>query len=358
MKNRTPFVVTSQCAVALGLAASVACGEAEVEREVSGEWLDVVLPSDVEICAGTLPGYDRFVESVADRWDFELAGWRGQMEVVSPGEQPWASLGCSTQSTGCASPSSREAWIRQTSSGEHELVHLIADIDAPPFFSEGVATYWGSRPFSKWTIPPELVEPLLESQTSTELLEVWNLGYNAAGGFTGRLIEEYGVERYRSFYEDLPRDASVAEIGVVFEDVFGEPLQPQLETLSTEPMCNHPIWACEHGISTVLPIVQDGPLDCDGPDVQGFDSDVLELHAPKQVLHFTLEEETDVEFSLKNVDVVMMRCGECSESEIQTGAFMDEPRVYSDRLLPGTWSVRISNRSSDDMYFGLREIGG
>lgn len=359
MKNRaqfwTPFVVASQCAVAFGLAASVACGEAKVEREVSGEWVDVVLPADVEICGGTLRGYDRFVESVTDRWGVELSGWRGRVEIVSPGGRPRLSLGCSTEAAGCALPSSREAWIRETSSGEHELVHLITDVDSPPFFSEGLATYWGSRPFSQWTIPPELVEPLLEAHTSTGLLEVWHLGYNAAGGFTGRLVEDHGVERYRSFYEDLPRGASVDEIAVAFEDVFGEPLQPQLDKLSTEPMCNQPIWACEHASSTVLPIVQDGPLDCDGPEVQGFDSDVLELHAPKQVLQFTLEEETDVEFSMKNVDVVMMKCGECSEPEIQTGAFMDEPRVYSDRLLPGTWSVRISNRSSEDMYFGLRE---
>lgn len=351
---RTASTVAGRGSVALCLGLSAACGESEVDRQVSGRWLDVALPEDVEMCAGTLPGYDRFLEEVADRWGFELAGWRGRMEVVSPGDPG----PCFDVYGSCANARRREVWLARTAAGEHELVHLIASTEGSPpaFFSEGIATYWGSRPYSGMLVDAEEAVALLESETPGELVDISAYGYLIAGGFTGRLIEKYGVERYRSFYDVLPRDASFAEIGGVFEEVFGEPLDSQLAASSVEKMCNAPIWACEHAIVTTLPFVQDGPLDCGDLDVQGFDSDVLAVHAPKQTRSFVLEEDADVELSLLGVEFVMVKCGACDEEVIQGGGFRETVDVYPERLSAGTWVVRFANRSSEDMYFGLRVL--
>lgn len=349
---RAAFIATLRGALAVGCITSVACSE-DIEREVSGRWLDVTLPADVQMCGGTLEGYERFVESVSQRWDFELDGWRGRVSIVLPGSPSE----CRLPTSSCAVLRRREAWLRSSASGEHELVHLITATDqTPPFLSEGIATYWGSRPVSDVVVEPELVESLLESETGEELTDVWSLGYFIAAGATGRLIEEFGFDRYHVFYDGARRGDSVEELGRGFEEAFGEPMEPWLARLSTEPSCNEPIWACEHAIPTTLPIVEDGPLDCDDPDVGGFDSDVLELHAPKKTLQFTLEEDTEVEISRQNVDIVMVKCGDCRETVVQDLALGDEPLGYSKRLSAGTWSVRISNRSHEQMYFGLRAL--
>ncbi len=348
----TALAVTLRGALALVCSTLLACSE-DVAREVSGEWLDVSLPADVDACGGTLPGYDHFIESVAERWGFQLDGWRGRMTVVSPGE----SGECSSPSVSCASPGRRQIWLLNSRSGEHELVHLLTAGDVPPpFFTEGIATYWGSRPVSDLTTDPELVEPLLESESSEGLSEVLSLGYWQAAGATGLLLDEYGVDRYRMFYDATRRGDSVEDVGRVFEDVFKEPMEPWLSRLSTEPMCNEPIWACEHAIPTTLPIVQDGPLDCADPDVGGFDSDVLETHAPKKTLQFTLDEDTEVEVSRQNVDLVIVKCGDCREAVVEDVAYGDEPVAYRQRLSAGTWSVRSSNLAHEDVYFGLRAV--
>jgi hypothetical protein len=67
----TALAVTLRGALALVCSTLLACSE-DVAREVSGEWLDVSLPADVDACGGTLPGYDHFIESVAERWGFQL----------------------------------------------------------------------------------------------------------------------------------------------------------------------------------------------------------------------------------------------------------------------------------------------
>jgi len=253
------------------------------------------LPADVEICGGTLEGYDRFIEATAGRWGVDLDGWRAHVEVVPPGQQ---AEGCDAD-TSCAYAEDLEVSLLQTASGEHELVHLVTGLSGPAFLTEGIATYWGSRPFSHWSVSPELFAPLVEAQSSKELVDVSSVGYFGAAAFTGLLLSEFTVQQYRSFYDSVPRGASYEEVAAVFEDVLGEPMEPFVTRLSTEPSCNAPIWACEHAIPTTLPIVRDGPLDCEDPDVQRFDSDDLTLHAPKQAVVFTLEEDTEVEIWIR-----------------------------------------------------------
>lgn len=111
------------------------------------EYVDLYLDDGIEVCAGQLAAYDRYVEQVFERWAGEEPppDFRMRLNALADAEDVLEI--CGSTSAGCAGHG--EAWVSSGSNWYpyHELTHLIIDqLDgrSAPALEEGIADGFSS----------------------------------------------------------------------------------------------------------------------------------------------------------------------------------------------------------------------
>ena len=130
--SRVPAATRAHAATLI-LVLAVACGEDEREPDEVSEHVELYLDDDVQVCAGQLDAYDRFIERAFDVW----AG--GLPEDFVARVHVTQEVPCTISDT-CATPGN--AWLQQQVGQFHELSHVIVgnrDGWSNPALTEGAA---------------------------------------------------------------------------------------------------------------------------------------------------------------------------------------------------------------------------
>jgi hypothetical protein len=229
---------------------------------------------DTSACSSVLEELERHFATMQEYLGFQ---WSGTHKVeyykFSDVDDFRRNSGCPAGAGGCARGSSV---LTPNVLHPHELIHAyLAPLGlAPAFFVEGIATVLDCD--HAWAIDPRPFEEVVALPYGNDRVHV------EGPWFAGYLLHEFGPERYLSLYARLDYTASLAKIGTVFEETYGEPLAAIWEAAkasSRRVRCNH-LWAC--GLPST-------PLDgeprtlrraCDGTDVFR----TFELDAPRDLL--------------------------------------------------------------------------
>lgn len=327
--------------------------EAPPETEtVAGVHLDLVVPTSVEICGGTLASYDAFLEAMSERWGVSLDGWRGTVRFDPTQPLP---QNCPLDEGGCAIGD--QTWVTTPRVVEHELVHMLDGAGAPAFFVEGLAVYWGSTPYGYAGEDIARVGELPYATSSTDLLSRAGRAYSVAGGAIGQLLERRGPETMREFFEATPRDASPEQIDASFAWSFGEELQPFLaEYAESEEVYNHPLWFCEGADAIELPF--NATLECSDPLARGFSSRSDSRELPRRMaLRFELEGTTRLSVSHLGVEALFVSCDPSLYGHAIFGNLSDMPIAEEFTLVGGVWHVLVTTNGEDEPLFGIAEVG-
>lgn len=224
------------------------------------EYVDIAPLTDAPVCAGTLQMIDDHVGHLLELLDVELSG-RIPLYLVHPGDpepDPWCREWLDNEhAAGC--------FIRGTIytgmfGVPHELVHAVTvPAWGRSWWAEGVAyAFSGYTPVPEW-MPPD---------TSTE--EQWLDRRGRSGHFVRWLIETHGGGVFMELYTRTPRNAELAEVDAVVQDVLGVGFAELLSEYAAQAPYVYPDrWACYVGRDAVeSPWTGDSwthsvTLDCD-----------------------------------------------------------------------------------------------
>lgn len=312
----------SSRAVVLGAAVSFllpACqSDAPVPDEQSA-YVDLYLHDGIEVCAGQLDAYDRFVDRIFSFYTGEpAAGFRVDVHVLE--EPPHCPRNAS-----CINHDA--VWLRTDPAQYHELVHIMqARVDGRSMISlfEGMAeTLAPLDPFSFSASDLEGLEPDFLFATSYADYPFENYRHGAA--FTRFMIERWGIERFRELYRALGEiDAAEADdYRREFEATFGEALDDVWPVFVSEPRCTYNLSFCELSQPIELPFELDG-IDCSEPGTLGYDASSLDLlpiqvpYLPAKILRLDSAEPRTVTFEIEYVLMYTGECGDCSVQPLPT----------------------------------------
>jgi hypothetical protein len=329
-----------------------ACGAQPETETAAGAHLDLIVPTEYEICGGTLASYDAMLETMSERWGVSLDDWRGTVRFDPTKALP---QNCSIDEGGCAIGD--QAWVTTPEVVEHELVHMLDGGRPPAFFAEGLAVYWGSTPYGYFSEDIARAGELPYATSSTDLLSRAGQAYWVAGGAIGRLLETHGPDTMRGFFEATPRDASPEQIDASFAANFGEELQPFLaDYAQSDEIYNRPLWFCEGADAIELPF--NTTLECSDPLARGFSrrSDSRELPR-RMALRFELEGTTRLSVLHLGVEALFLSCDPSEYGHGIFGNFSDMPVADEFTLAAGVWHVLVTTNGDDDPAFGIAEVG-
>jgi len=245
------------CSILALIALTVAPGCQPEFPEVSwkGRFLHVAQTAAGEVCSGSNPYQDRYVEILAHRLDIEI-------------DEPlrFAYIETAELQDYCFQDDIRGCYYdgnaySTTPVQTHELAHAVADRAGwmgPRAFSEGFAEAFGGD-FDAGT-------QRLPIREVVEHFEVSPDHYYTAALFVRFLIERHGVQLLGDFMRGTERDDELVSISEDFEAVFSEPLESAFADFDGYPACS--AWANHDAI-----------VECSLPDLV-WDGDVLKANVP------------------------------------------------------------------------------
>lgn len=210
----------------------------------SGQHLDFApRPGADELCAGTLPYMDRYLELVGSMLDVEVL--RSTYVLGSEDEgNPCDAVACQFGDTIYTSRAPHE----------HELVHAALESVPSPyrFYEEGAAVALGGED-DVWDPNPATWGPLregIESCAGGEILsDAW---YPRAGHLFAYLHRYHGAEATSALLRSVPRRASADEAIAALEAATAMGLDDMTDDLeATDPFCEqarwfrHPVFPCD-----------------------------------------------------------------------------------------------------------------
>lgn len=284
------------------------CQARSVDPDAQSAYVDLYLEDDIEICAGQLAQYDRFIEQAFALWAGESpADFRVAVHVRN---RP-----CSDAAFSCAKPG--KVWLGYHAGQYHELAHAITfatDGSSVALLGEGAAEALGPT----W---PDIDEP--PGLTNVSMEEVFSaapdgLEYSIGSKLTRFLLEQYGSESTRSYYRamdayDMP---TMSEFSTEFESTFDDPLADAWLDFSSERRCPYDLSYCDD-TAPAITLPYDAPnFSCDDSEVQSFevtDSPPEIRFAPVRIIRIDNAEPLSVVVTYGGVSVHTGRCGDCSE---------------------------------------------
>ncbi|MFA6797582.1 MAG: hypothetical protein WCR40_02665 [Candidatus Paceibacterota bacterium] len=119
--------------------------------------------------------------------------------------------------------------------GEHEDTHLLSLPlgQATSFFAEGLAEYlsWGRTIFGKtkeyWLEEGKnKILPIEQIVTHQDWMntpdDIFIYYYSFAGYFVKKIIEDFGIDKFKTFYSEINRDMNFEEINRIFTFYFNK----------------------------------------------------------------------------------------------------------------------------------------
>lgn len=334
---------SSSGAVVLGATVSLllpACqGDAPVPDEQSA-YVDLYLHDGIEICAGQLDAYDRFIDRIFPFYTGEPAAeFRVDVHVLEDPPCP--------RSASCTNHDA--VWLRSDPAQYHELVHIMQGrVDGRSMISlfEGMAeTLAPLDPFSFSARDLEGLEPDFLFATSYA-----DVDYRHSAVFTRFAIERWGIERFRELYRALAEIDGAGEDDYrrELEATFGEALDDVWPVFVSEPRCTYNLSFCELSQPIELPFELDG-IDCSEPGTLGYDASSLDLlpievpYLPAKILRLDNAEPRTVTFELEYVLIYTGECGDCPVQPLPTAIMTSDtpgfPPARFDLELPSGSTV-------------------
>lgn len=303
--------VRAIASVLLLVAPAGACDSGEREPDGISDHVELYVEDDVEVCAGQLDAYERFIERAFNLWvgatpDDFIA--RVHVTQDTP---------CTIRNS-CATPGN--VWLGQQPEQFHELAHVVvAAVDgrSNAALTEGAAEALGPRSLI-WQVVDLGPEVL-----GRDIAGLDTEAYSTMGVTTRFLIERYGIEAFRAYYRMLGEhdDPLQSEIEQKFELAFGDTVPDVWPILQSEQRCTFELWYCDAAPRQALPVEIDD-LDCGDPGVMGYvaprfepsaPQPTVEPFSPQRVVQFRLETDQRLELEIGNADVHMIRCGACAD---------------------------------------------
>lgn len=336
----------------LGLTLSLAgCHPANPEPDEQSTYVDLYLEDEIEVCAGQLAEYDRFIEQVFESWtgggpaDFRVAVHVRNRD-------------CSDNVFSCAKES--DVWLGYYQGQYHELTHAITkstDGASVELLQEGTAEAFGPG-LPDVAEPSRLVDILPERLFSSM---PGGLEYDTGGKFVRFLLDGHGSESVRAYYRAMSdvEAPSQLEFADAFESIFDEALDDAWADFVSERRCAFDYWYCNDERLVELPYEMDG-LDCDDPDAQSFV--VLETapeirFAPVRIVEIASATPASVVVTYGGVSIHTGRCGDCWEQSASEMRINDTPGLaeWPLDLAPGRNVFIIQSLIGRSPTFSIRE---
>ncbi len=354
----------------LAAGGAFACAPEELQREIPpitwvGEHLEYAPQEGAyELCAGTLPYMDRYVELVAEATGVEIE----HPLIYVHGSEEAETLCDDETKLGCAFPGGLYARVAPQ---EHELVHGVraAYGFSHPFFEEGTAEAFGDDARMPMRVPAhgDLLEGIESATWGRGLPIEW---YPRAGHFVAYIHEQYGFEVTMALLEETDRQSSAAQSIAVVEETTGVPFEKLRQSYDLEPTCSqsqyrYPLYACEEpallqarcdGTEAVnIPVT----VACDDPGTLGpRDGEIW--------TYLAFEVETDGEYlifsySPVNASFQRLELKECALGcdsvlvEQGVGILLDQGPVF---LHAGRYSMKIVRPEGEPGEVSVAVLGG
>ncbi|MEZ4382122.1 MAG: hypothetical protein R3A79_12295 [Nannocystaceae bacterium] len=185
----------------VGLLSLSTCAPEDDLIVVEGERIDLFHEPHLELCAGTVPYLDRWIEFAADQLDLDVDSFvhlrylwlsEARLEEIRP-----SSVNASAWASGETSHAPSALHI-------HEVAHTVSaqrEIDALPFLAEGLATA-----LSETWLRDDVLDGYLAPRADPRPFltdSAQGLDYDMAAGFVGYLLSRHGTERFWRFYDSV-----------------------------------------------------------------------------------------------------------------------------------------------------------
>ncbi|MCB9569588.1 MAG: hypothetical protein H6710_20625 [Myxococcales bacterium] len=299
-------------ALALALALAPSCGPDEEGLEsAEGERITLRFVAGFELCSGTLPTTDRWIEHAANQVGLDP-------DALGPLTYTWLDRARYRD----ASPAwvdDRGGWALGSAAiglrpvHRHEIVHLMANTkaeEASAFLTEGLAA----------ALVPEL--PLLRLDPRDEIAVRYPaLRYEVAGGFVAFLLARFGPQRLWELYDDVGYLASAGRFRRRFARIYGLDLDAAVEEYlsgSTCPDDTLQIPAPPACAGDEVPWVRDDlwvlarTVECVQPDVAGGVGGEVDEAELAVTLEIPETGEYAVSVSAEDLGAIsLVRCGGC-----------------------------------------------
>lgn len=229
---------------------AIACAPDEPGRNIppvvwSGEHLEFAPQAGApEVCEGTLPYMDRYVELVADVMRVEL----DQPVTYVLGSEQEPTL-CKEEGTlGCAFD---DAVYSRVAPQEHELVHGVRAFEgfSHVFFDEGAAEVFGDDAGAAIRIPAngDLLEGIETAMAKGGLPSSW---YPRAGHFAAYLHDHHGAEVTVALLQQTDPDSSAEAAIEVVEGATEMTFDELRVDYEAQPVCEqaryrYPLFGCD-----------------------------------------------------------------------------------------------------------------
>ena len=259
---------------------------AETPCDATADWLERYYSANAKFLGATLPPGERI--------EYYLAASRETLGCSSP--HAWA---CTQGTMGVASTVRAQAPVHA-----HELVHANSLLlgEPPVLFMEGIAVVLSCSLGSDGDTMVDTSDPielLVESEAFAWWLEEHGTSaYPASASFVRYLLDNFGKDRFLSFYARAPLGGSRAEIDEVFRDEIGIGLDDAFADWRTRPPLHYGdlclrIMDCD---SSTPPLVDEdlafscGPTEGYGPF--GLVEAIRRMSVPEsRIVHITSETE-------------------------------------------------------------------
>ena len=314
-----------------------ACAPPDEERTVvAGQYVEVELDVDLDICAGQLGMYDEFVvraaslvgRDVPEDFIAPVHAWTERSRDQAPEIVQGSEGGIDGVAVG------GEAFILDQDADLHELGHVIyGEVlgDTIRSLQEGVAEVPAGAPGQAHVAQPStpLGEFLFE-----ELPEFDATDYFHAAMFVRYVVDTYGVATYRELHRSLTEMADEPDRRARFGEIIGASVEEVDAEFAADTRCAYQIpWCGDFFSAQALPIDIDERLDCAAPETLGYRGPEPERYSPYRVIRFDLESSAGLSMVGSAVRWGLRRCGECSE-QLQGGFVIAEEGEVVDATAP------------------------
>lgn len=288
------------------------CGDGKRPPDEESDFVDLYLEDGIEICGGQLDAYDRFLERIFEFYAGDDPGdIRIPMHVL---EDPGCPGGQSCAEGGVV-------WLSQNFAQYHELVHVMqgsVDGESIPSLEEGTAEGLGP-------LIPIAYEAEYLADLDPDFLfasQAGDVDYPHAGAFTRFLIDRQGIDVFRQFFRSMGKIDEFDELKYrsEFDAAFGEDLDDAWTIFRSEPRCSYDFWYCDQRTLIELPFELNG-IDCDAPEVIGYDGSALDLpptkvpYMPTKIVHLDNDQPRTITVELEYASIYLGGCGDCSQQQ-------------------------------------------
>lgn len=295
---------------------NAACVDPDTRPVVAGRWVEVESDPEIEICGGQLELYDQFVDqapavfgmALPDDFAVRLHAFTEESRDETPA--------AGTDHGGRATNSGTEAWVFYGLVDLHELGHAVAIqtlgrslVSLDEGLAEGLSANRWSPIVGSPTIP-------LGDLLPREREALRNTGVSEAGKFVRYVVDGYGPGAFRELFHDLAGKTDAVEIRTTTEAVLGDPFAEIATDYETNGRCAYQVPFCSDLFPPQpLPLEIDGPIDCEGTTTLGYRGPDPEHWLPYQVLAFSIEQPTALQYAVRGGTFHLRRCGDCDEQQ-------------------------------------------